>query len=434
MKMFTHQREAGMIREEEYLMIRDLAQEQEITTGHINISELSRETGYDRKTIRKLLAQNKVPRNNKRRSRTGKLDPHKGYIQERLTKYPQLSGVRIHDEIRGQGYTGSYTLLKEYLRTVRPMPVVLPEYRYETKPGVQSQADWSECGFLLEGTVKKKIYCFNMILGYSRMRYIEFTHSLDLYAFIECHIHAFEYFGGVTHEILYDNLKPVVLTRRYPSTASDFHPIFTDFRDHFGFISRLCRPSRAKTKGKIERTVGYVKDNFLYGRQFNSLDDLNHQAKEWLDTANHRVHGTTYEIPAERLLKENLTPISSISPYILRRTIERKISKDCYLSLNGNRYSVPWRFARQNAVTEIRDQQVLISVDGEVVCEHPLLQGKHQISRNKEHIKGLLKEIFAQPVQRPTPKLPVMIVSQSDIVEHRPLTDYDAIPQRSALP
>jgi hypothetical protein len=238
----------------------------------------------------------------------------------------------------------------------------------------------------------------------------------------------------VTHEILYDNLKPVVLIRRYPSTASDFHPIFTDFRDHFGFISRLCRPYRAKTKGKIERTVSYVKDNFLYGRQFNSLDDLNLQAKEWLDTANHRVHGTTYEIPAERLLKENLTPISSISPYILRRTIERKISKDCYLSLNGNRYSVPWRFARQNAVTEIRDQQVLISVDGEVVCEHPLLQGKHQISRNKEHLKGLLKEIFAQPVQRPTPKLPLVILPHSDIVEHRPLTDYDVIPQRRALP
>jgi len=130
-----------MIREEEYLMIRDLAQEQEITTGHINISEISRETGYDRKTIRKLLTQNKVPRNTKRRNRKGKLDPHKGYIQERLTQYPKLSGVRIHDEIRVQGYTGSYTLLKDYLRIVRPMPVVLPEYRFETTPGIQYQAD-----------------------------------------------------------------------------------------------------------------------------------------------------------------------------------------------------------------------------------------------------------------------------------------------------
>ena len=136
MKQFTHQGVEGMICEEEYLMIRDLAQEQEITTGNINISELSRETGYDRKTIRKLLAQNKIPRNAKRLRRPGKLDPHKGHIQERLAKYPQLSGVRIHDEIRVQGYTGSYTLLKDYLRTVRPMPVILPEYRYETKPGV----------------------------------------------------------------------------------------------------------------------------------------------------------------------------------------------------------------------------------------------------------------------------------------------------------
>jgi transposase len=114
-----------------------------------------------------------------------------------------------------------------------------------------------------------------MILGYSRMRYVEFTRSTDLVTFLLCLQKAFEYFGGVTEQILFDNIKTVVLKRKYPSSESDYHPIFMDFRDHYGFKARLCRPFRAKTKKR--RVVHFVKHNLLYGKTFNSFEDLNRQ-------------------------------------------------------------------------------------------------------------------------------------------------------------
>ena len=163
----------------------------------------------------------------------------------------------------------------------------------------------------------------------------------DLPTFLECHLHAFEFLAGYPQVILYDNLGSVILKRKYPSTAPDFHPTFVDLRDHFGFTAHLCRVYQAKTKGKVERSIGYVKENFLYGREFNSLDALNLRAREWLDTVNGKVHGTTYEIPFDRLPRENLRPFSSYSLYLFQKRYSRKVSRDYYLSLYGNLYSVP---------------------------------------------------------------------------------------------
>ena len=191
-----------------------------------------------------------------------------------------------------------------------------------------------------------------MILGYSRMRYVEFTRSTDLVTFLLCLQKAFEYFGGVTEQILFDNIKTVVLKRKYPSSQSDFHPVLMDFSDHYGFKVRLCRPFRAKTKGKIERVVHFVKHNLLYGKKFNSFEDLNRQTHQWLQKVNNLQHGTTHEIPSIRLLSEELTPFMSFPPYPIVSRYERKVSKDCYISLFGYRYSVPWHYASQLVIRQ----------------------------------------------------------------------------------
>jgi transposase len=260
-------------------MFKDLAREQEQATGRVNISALSRETGFDRKTVRYYLSRDRPPVTPRTRTKPSKLDPYKPYILERLANYPRLSRVRLLEEIQEQGYDGKATILGDYLRQVRPTVPVLPEIQYETKSGEMAQCDWSECIASRPDGSEKKVHCFTMVLGYSRVRYIEFTMSQDLQTFLECHLHAFEYFGGVPQVLLYDNLGSVVLKRKYPSTASDFHPAFVDLRDHFGFTARLCRVYRAKTKGKVERSIGFVKDNFLYGREFISLDELNLRAR-----------------------------------------------------------------------------------------------------------------------------------------------------------
>ncbi len=408
-------------------MIKELAQEQEITTGKVNISSLSKQTGYDRKTIRKYLTQCKSLDELHRKQRESKLDPFKAHLHERLGQFPRLSAVRLLEEIQNQGYTGKETILKDYLRAVRPNPVTLAEIRFETKPGVQAQVDWSDCVYVIPDGNRRKTHCFSMILGYSRMRYVEFCTTTDLNTFLKCHQNAFDYFGGVTQEVLYDNIKVVVIKRKYPSTASEFNSVFVDFRDHYGFTAYLCRPYRAKTKGKIERAIGFVKDNFLYGRIFSSIDDLNYQARQWMEKVNHQVHGTTFEIPADRLLKEKLRSIVSIPPYLIKRREERLISKDCYVSLNGNRYSVPWQFARRNAVVEVIGNWVHIAVDGSVVCVHPLLEGKHDTSREKEHFEGLLKAARDETCGKMPPIIMKVITVSKNTVEKRSLSEYDQL-------
>ncbi|AAM04476.1 transposase [Methanosarcina acetivorans C2A] len=235
-----------------------------------------------------------------------------------------------------------------------------------------------------------------MILGYSRMRYVEFTLSIDTPTLIQCHLNAFEYFGGFTQEILYDNMKQVVIKRALKSSDSEWNPQFEEFFKCFGFIPRLCRPYRPQTKGKIENTVGFVKRDFFLGRRFTSLEDLNAQVHRWLERVNSTVHGTTYQIPLERFKEEKLSPLDQVPPYKVVHKETRKVSRDCYISFLGNKYSVPYRFAGRTAELQILEGIFEVYVDYEKVCEHEILPGNCRVSRKKEHFQGLLSEILKE--------------------------------------
>ena len=176
------------------------------------ISEIARQTGFDRKTVRKYLRLKTLPEPQKRPGRKSKLDPYKPYIQEKLKEGP-YTAARLYREIKEMGFDGGKTIVKDFVQKVRPEQGIPAVLRYETKPGVQAQVDWGELGTVeVDGKVKK-LFCFNMILGYSRMRYVEFTLNIDTPTLIQCHLNAFEYFGGFTQEILYDNMKQVVIKR-----------------------------------------------------------------------------------------------------------------------------------------------------------------------------------------------------------------------------
>ncbi|AAM32378.1 Mobile element protein [Methanosarcina mazei WWM610] len=188
-----------MLKMEEWLLIRDLYSQ------GFSISKISRQTGYARATVRKYLNKKTVPEPQKRPGRKSKLDPYKPYILEKLNEGPYTAS-RLYREIKEMGFDGGKTIVKDFVREVRPKQGVPAILRYETKPGVQAQVDWGELGTVeVDGKVKK-LFCFNMILGYSRMRYVEFTLSIDTPTLIQCHLNAFEYFGGFTQEILYDNM------------------------------------------------------------------------------------------------------------------------------------------------------------------------------------------------------------------------------------
>ncbi|AAM05481.1 IS21-like element ISMac9 family transposase [Methanosarcina acetivorans] len=378
-----------MLKKEDLFLIRDLSSQ------NLSISEIARQTGFDRKTVRKYLQLKTLPEPQKRPGRKSKLDPYKPYILKKLEE-GSYTTARLYREIKEMGFDGGMTIVKDFVREVRPQQGVPAVFRYETKPGVQAQVDWAEMGTVeVDGKIKK-LFCFNMILGYSRMKYVEFTLGIDTSTLIQCHLNAFEYFGGFTQEILYDNMKQVVIKRALKSSDSEWNSQFEDFFKCFGFIPRLCRPYRPQTKGKIENTVGYVKRDFFLGRRFTSLEDLNAQVHRWLERVNSTVHGTTYQIPLERFKEEKLIPLDQVPPYKVVHKETRKVSRDCYISFLGNKYSVPYRFAGRTAELQIFEGIFEVYVDYEKVCEHEILSGNCRVSRKKEHFQGLLSEILKE--------------------------------------
>jgi transposase len=249
-----------------------------------------------------------------RPARAGKLDPYKSIVEERLKAYPELSSVRLLEEIRAAGYRGGYTQLQEHVQRVRPKRPAEPLVRFETPAGKQAQVDFGK--FRLPWGVR---HCLLVVLGYSRLLWISFVHRQDMRTLLTGLEQAFVFFGGVTEEVLFDQMKTVI-TRddRLKGGQLVKNAEFQRFAAHWGFTPRACRPYRAKTKGKVERPVRYVRGNFFYARDFLNDADLNEQARLWLDrVANVRVHYTTRERPWERFLRDEETALRPLAerPY-----------------------------------------------------------------------------------------------------------------------
>ncbi len=218
------------------------------------------------------------------------------------------------------------------------------------------------------------------------MMYVEFTTSMKLPTLIRCHLSAFRFFGGWPLEILYDNMKQVRLG------PDRWTPLFLDFVSHYGIVARTHRIRRPRTKGKVERMVDYVKDNFLTGRTFAGIDDLNAQAMHWLEyTANCRVHGTTGARPLDRWAGEGLIAYESIVPYGIDESVQRKASWEGCVHFGGSRYSVPPEIAGREVVVGRREQKIVIRCGQMIVAEHREANRRGAIVANPEHVAAMWK-------------------------------------------
>jgi len=367
----------------------------------VSISQIAKEEGLSRNTVRKYVQTDIPPAYVRSGACESKLDPFKPYIRQRLKEYP-LSAARLLDEIKTQGYSGGYTILKEFTRSLRHDRSIPAEIRFETPPGEQAQVDWIDFKRVeLDGEMRH-LWAFAMVLGYSRMRFVRFTTDAKTPTFISCHMDAFDYFGGYTKSILYDNTKNVVLKRALRSSDSQWNPQFRDFFTHYDFKPRLCKPGLegAKTKGKVERVVQHVRKDFYLGLEFDSIPALNSLALTWCDDVNAKVHGTTYEVPIDRLKLENLRPLNSVTPYQIVQTEFRKISRDCFVSHQSNKYSVPWKHAGRNCRLMIKNSRLEVMVDDDVVATHEIVPGAHRCIKLKEHFEGLYKAILVENRER----------------------------------
>jgi hypothetical protein len=269
-----------------------------------------------------------------------------------------------------------------------------------------------------------------MTLGWSRAMYLEFTVSTKIAWWLRCHVHAFHYLGGVAEVILHDNLKTAVVDRPGPGVIR-WNERYLDFADYYGFRPRACQPYRAQTKGKVESGVSYVRGNFWLGLEFVDLADLNRQALGWLNTiANARVHGTTGEVPFERLPEEGLVPIYNKPDYDTSHIVHRRCSRDCLISYEGNFYSVPSAYAGERVMVKATEggELLVLNENGEVVAGHSVATGSKQRVVVAEHYAGIS---FSSSRRRrpgahqvPVPDLTPIPWPDAPLVEARPLGTY----------
>jgi transposase len=370
--------------------------------GH-SIRTIAGMTGIARNTVRKVL-RGEHANTRKAAERVTKLDPFKDYLRQRRAEHP-LSAVRLIDEIRPMGYTGSLPTLRRFLATLdgqtrRQQKLTV---RFETPPGRQAQADWAFAGKLPDATgTLRPVYVFTFVLSFSRVLFLRCVHSMSLTTLIDCHRHAFAELGGWPTEILYDNMKQV---RVGPGRWNEG---FLDFARHYGFTPRTHRPYRPRTKGKVERAVEYVRDSFLLGRTFTDLDDLNTQARVWLaTTANVRIHATTQQRPIDLLGQESLTPLATVPVYQFIDPVRRTVNFESMVHFRGSRYSVPPAFAGQPVEVSAVGGQIIVRVGDTVIAEHRQAARPGQCVVTREHIEELWK-VTAEQIKPPTNSRPVL--------------------------
>ena len=369
-----------------------------------NISALSCLTGVSRPTIRKFRDQGTeaLPHGNK-----GKKKSHTKLsgFEEKIDGFLRSgcsNSSKILKELRKDGYSGSQTTIKNYINgnrdlipvRVDPKPVSRAR-RYETLPGDAMQMDWGFVNAIDPTGTKIRLACFVMVCCHCRKPYMEFfTCARQEFLFIGM-IHAFQYFGGLPEWVLTDNMKSVVLSRCGKDIT--WNPKYLVFMSDLGFKTRLCKPRHAFTKGRVERYVRFVKDNFVPGTVFSNLDDLNRQALEWCaGRAMRKVLGSTPQHLHENEKLRCLPPRTVMSAYEM---VERTVSFDGFVAFEGRRFGVPASVAHKRKVYVLRDGSNLIITDalGEILQTHVVDWDKFE-----HYCEGQFETVPEQPEEFPT--------------------------------
>ena len=354
----------------------------------LSVSQIAAALELDPKTVAKWITRPTYrPRASGRRP--SKLDGFKGQIAALLERHP-YTAQQLFQQLQAKGYTGGYSILKEFIRKVRPVrqPAFLS---LEFAPGECAQVDWGSFGSVTVGSTRRRLSFFVLVLCYSRLMYLEFTVSEGMEHFLSCHRRAFEFLGGVPEKVMIDNLKVGVL--RHPAgEPASFHPRYLDLAAHYGFRPVACNVAKANEKGRVENAVGYVKKNFLAGLELPSFAAVNPAAVVWRDTvANVRLHGETRRKPCELFAEEKprLRPLP-VHPY--DGAVVRPISANacCHVILDTNRYSVPHLYASQKLTLKLYPDELLLFHHEKLIATHPRSYDRRQLLRNPDHLRDLV--------------------------------------------
>jgi transposase len=352
--------------------------------------QIAQELGLHIQTVRKWIARERYERSGgAQRSRHSKLDAHKGAVVRWLDSHP-FTAMQLFHKLREQGYAGGYSIIKDYVRRIRPN-------RQEAfltlkfAPGQCAQVDWGSFGAVpVEGGTRRALSFFVMVLAHSRWLHVEFTLGQSQEWFLGCHQRAFEKLGGVPHEVMVDNCKTAVLSHT-PGAAPVFNAQYLDFARHYGFQIKACGPHHPQSKGIVENAVAYVKKNFLSGREINRFEEMAPAVSLWLETvANVRLHAETHERPVDRLAGERAQLLRlNAQTYAAVQTRTVRASRRCRVTVETNRYSVPARQAGARLTLQLSSDRVRLYADTVLVADHARSHGRRADVENPDHGREL---------------------------------------------
>lgn len=344
--------------------------------------------------------------------RPSKLDPFKPFAESLLQEDPFYNLTVLFERLQLQGYRGKLSILRAWANVIRRGLILKAAIRFETEPGQQAQVDWKEAGVWNLDGVPTKVYAFVMLLGYSRRPFVWFTTSMKSPVLLACHVKAFEAFGGIPHEILYDNMKTAWL---YDGENWVVNPKLLELASCIGFTPKRCQVRRPQTKGKVERFIQTLGNSFLsWAREegLESLDALNEKVNFWLTGLGSKPLRDFLETRDERFAAEvgNLIPYRPEAIPDLRELVVLTVSREGRVTFESNRYSVPARFLGLNLTLKLdRLTGRADLTDGYTVVRSLEIspkggrQVKDRLSDRTELIKRWETENLPQPTAAPPP-------------------------------
>jgi transposase len=389
---------------------------------------ISRMTGLNPRTVKKYLQENALP-TYKAVNRQSKLEGFKELIEAWL-KQQNYQASRVMELLRNQGFKGSYSTVRRYVKKLKNKRDHVAYVRFETMPGQQAQVDFGDFAISCSDGRKLTIYCFIMVLGYSRKMYVEFIDRCTLANFLKCHQKAFEYFGGIPSEILYDNMKNVVIKKMVG--LIQWNASFLAFCLHYGFKPLTTPAYSPWAKGKVERPIGYVRERFWRGYQYTDLKYTNKDMLGWLrEVADDRIHGTTHEKVSDRFDKEK--PFLGLLPpiaYDISEKLWRKVYKDCQVAFDCNRYVVPHEYVGRDVLLKINDGELRIFHDDKLLVTYKIPEGKGQtlgieLYERLKKDKDQIRRKYRKPFFKKARATRGLISDRMSIeVRQRPLSEY----------
>jgi len=357
----------------------------------LKAAQIAAALGLDERTTRKWMA---VAQYHPRRSvrRASKLDAFRDRIRAWLEQHP-FTAVQIFQKLRQEGYHGGVTIVKDYVRRVRPprRPAFLS---LSFAPGECAQVDWGQYGTIAVGSTRRRLSFFVLTLGFSRLLYVAFTLAEKMEHWLDCHVRAFEFLGAVPRRLMIDNLRSAVLSHP-PGGPARFHPRYLELAAHFGFQPVACPLGQAHHKGRVERSVGYIKHNLLDGLPIVGRPSLELEARRWLDeVANQRLHRDTRRKPIELFTSEEkpaLLPLP-LTSFDTSVTLPVRATRQFRVEYDGNRYSVPSEYAGQLLTGKAYADRLLFYHQHNLIAEHTRSYDRGQDQSNPDHERALLVE------------------------------------------